>query len=123
MIEKTPPAAPAEERCTNCGTLFEEVKTHYRMGCPQCYTEFSDKGGKLEGLLRGIHGKWIHKESTRKGERDHYTDADFRLEMNIQDLEERMKQLVTEENFEEAAQVRDDLKRLQTERNQRQLHE
>lgn len=122
MIEKAPPPV-SEESCSNCGTAFEEVKTHYKMGCPQCYTDFSDKGGKLEGLLRGIHGKWIHKESSRKNERENYSDADFRLEMNIQDLEERMKQLVTEENFEEAARVRDDLKRLQTERTQRQLHE
>ena len=122
MIDK-PTSATVEDRCPNCGTLFEEVKTHFRMGCPQCYTEFSDKGGKLEGLLRGIHGKWIHKESARKGERDNYTDQDFRLEINIQDLEERMKQMVAEENFEEAAGVRDELKRLQAERTERELHE
>ncbi|MGH8104422.1 MAG: UvrB/UvrC motif-containing protein, partial [bacterium] len=109
--------------CATCGTSFEEVKTHYKMGCSDCYNNFSDKGGKLEGLLRGIHGKWIHKESARKGDRDGYTDADFRLEMNIQDLEERMKQLVTDESFEEAATVRDELKGLQTERNRRTLHE
>ncbi len=108
-----------EERCPYCGVTLEEVKNQYKVGCAFCYTYFSDKGGKLESILRGIHGKYTYKEPIPSHSQENFTEEDFRLELTIRDLEERMKELVAEENYEEAAAVRDELKKLQEERTRR----
>lgn len=95
-------AGSAEVRCPRCGFTQADFKKAGRFGCPDCYRTFA-KG--LEGLLKSMH----------KGTR-HVGKVPAALR-RVEDTRERIKQLqkklakaIAEENFEQAAVLRDAIK-------------
>ncbi len=97
-------AGGAELRCPKCGFTQADLKKSGRLGCAYCYTTFAEG---LEGLLKSMH----------KGPR-HMGKVPATLQQS-QDLSERMKGLqkklaraIEEENFEQAAVLRDEIKQL-----------
>lgn len=95
-------ASPAV--CKGCGMTVSELSRTGRMGCGECYRTFR---GQAEAMLKKIHGSSQHIEKTpmvkteapRKEEKD---------ELTI--LREALKQAILEENFEEAAILRDKIR-------------
>ena len=88
----------AEElQCNICGTTFSELQKSGLVGCPECYSIFSDYLSK--------HKIKSYKKSfrTQKG-------IEF-----IERLERKLKKAVESEDFEEAAQLRDKIKDLEKE--------
>jgi protein arginine kinase activator len=95
-------AGGAELKCPKCGFTQADFKKAGRLGCAECYTTFAEG---LEGLLKTMHN----------GIR-HVGKAPLALQQN-RDLTERLKGLqkklakaIEEENFEQAAQLRDEIK-------------
>src|SRR6201988_1402174 len=91
-----------DARCPKCGFTQADFKKAGRLGCAECYTTFAEG---LEGLLKTMH----------KGIR-HIGKVPQSLQQN-KDLTERLKTLrkkldkaVEEENFEQAALLRDEIK-------------
>src|ERR1700722_1008659 len=91
-----------ELKCPRCGFTQADFKKAGRLGCSECYKTFADG---LEGLLKTMH----------KGTR-HVGKVPLALQQN-RDLSERLKSLqkklakaVDEENFEQAALLRDEIK-------------
>jgi protein arginine kinase activator len=89
-------------RCPKCGLSFEDFKRVGRLGCGECYDAFKDG---LAPLLRKIHGSSRHagnipKEATNNGKIFKKTDSNS-------DLEEKLKTAINNEEFEEAARLRD----------------
>ncbi len=93
--------------CDNCGLSFQQITQLGRLGCSECYSQFNDK---LEPLLRRIHGSSRHlgKIPLRRG-------GSIRLRQEIEDLRSKLQNLITSEEFEEAAKVRDEIRRLEQE--------
>ncbi len=91
--------------CSKCGLSFEQITQTGRLGCNECYSEFADK---LEPLLRRIHGGGQHvgKVPLRRG-------GSIRQRKEIEQLRARMQQLITREEFEQAAQIRDQIRSLE----------
>jgi protein arginine kinase activator len=94
----------AEVKCPKCGFTQADFKKAGRLGCPECYTTFAEG---LEGLLKSMH----------KGTR-HTGKVPLALQQN-RDLSDRLKLLqkklakaVEEENFEQAALLRDEIKQM-----------
>ncbi len=91
------------DHCPVCNTSWEQIRTSQKVGCPMCYQYFSDAGGKMEQLLRTIHQKYIHKE----GRKIHLnlSEEDLILQSRLLRLEEELRHLVEEEDYEKAAEM------------------
>jgi len=90
--------------CPGCGMSYAEFKRLGKLGCAECYTTFHDQ---LQPLIRRIHGAVQHVgKSTKAGRKK----AQERL--NIQRLRKDLEQAIVAEDYERAAALRDQLKRL-----------
>jgi len=96
---------PSTKTCPNCGMSFADIRQTGKLGCSECYSAF-DK--ELEPTLRRIHGnsKHVGKIPARGGER-------VLIKKQIKELKFRLQQLIAEENYEKAAELRDKIKELE----------
>ena len=96
-----------EEKCPTCGSPFEDIVRTGMMGCADCYDTFYEK---LKPSLYRIHGRASHVGKTSSS----YDAVSARKE-RIRELSEQMKEAVATENFERAAEIRDEIKSLKGE--------
>ena len=94
-------------QCARCGLLYSAFKETGRRGCAECYTAFQFQ---LRPLLRRIHGDTRHKG--KKPVKDH---AGATRSRQIQRLHDELQRAVEREDFESAAGVRDEIRRLERE--------
>lgn len=93
------------QKCPVCGFSQADFKKTGRLGCATCYETFSEG---LQSLLKGMHKGTMHVGKVpgrmmRTIERD--------LEMKT--LHHDLRKAVTEENYESAAQIRDQIKNIE----------
>ena len=94
-------------QCPACGLLYSQFRETGRVGCAECYQAFKYQ---LHPLLRRIHGKveCLAKRPPRTG-------GDESRARQIQRLHDELQRLVEHEEFERAAAIRDEIRRLQSE--------
>ena len=97
--------AQAGPTCDSCGISYVEFRNHGRFGCAHDYDAFK---AELLPLLESIHGEVKHLGKTPR--RLPRTQS---AQVELASLRRRLQQLVTEENYEEAARVRDRIKELE----------
>ncbi|WP_128896466.1 UvrB/UvrC motif-containing protein [Longirhabdus pacifica] len=92
-------------RCENCGLTYHQFRKVGRFGCSQCYTYFSDH---LDPLFRRVHGTTTHvgKVPSRSAGKIKYA-------RKIDVLKKKMQSNIENEQFEEAAQIRDQIKEIE----------
>ncbi|MCG2710725.1 MAG: UvrB/UvrC motif-containing protein [Candidatus Omnitrophica bacterium] len=94
-------------KCENCNMTYEDFRKIGRLGCSQCYEIFKES---LEPLLKKVHGSLQH---LGKGpERD---DAGFQAKKKLQNLHLKLQKAIQNEAFEEAANIRDKIKKMEKE--------
>ncbi len=94
-------------RCPLCGLTYEEFRKRGRLGCANCYDTFRNV---ILPLLKKIHGSVRHMgKSIFPQEKSSY-------EARIKDLHQRLERAINLEEYEEAARLRDEIKRLERER-------
>ncbi|KNF07983.1 UvrB/UvrC protein [Gottschalkia purinilytica] len=93
--------------CDTCGMPYGKFRQLGKFGCSDCYRSFKEK---LNPLLKRIHGhdKHVGKIPKKAGKL-------IRIKKDIEDLKNKLDILVQNEEFEEAAEIRDEIKRLQKE--------
>ncbi len=91
--------------CTNCGMSFADIRQTGKLGCSECYKAFDTE---LEPTLRRIHGNSNHvgKIPVRGGEK-------VFLKKEMGELKSKLQQAIKEENYEQAAEIRDKIKGLE----------
>jgi protein arginine kinase activator len=104
-IDRDAPLATAlEARCPGCGATLRDFRETGRVGCAECYTEFDPP---LRELLRRLHGS------------THHTGRRFAANAEVStggagpsalDLRERLRRAIEGEQFEIAAELRDQLR-------------
>lgn len=94
------------ERCENCGLTYDQFTQGGKLGCSQCYRVFRDK---LDPLLNRIHSSGVHK-----GKVPDRAGGKLKVEREIEALKYELRELVSREEFEKAAEVRDKIKELET---------
>ena len=99
---EAPPVGPT---CDQCGISYLEFRNQGRFGCPHDYDVFK---AELLPLLESIHGDVRHMGKTPR--RLPRTQS---AQVELTTLRRRLQQLVNEENYEEAARVRDRIKELE----------
>ena len=91
--------------CENCHTTFDSFEKTGILGCSQCYTYLRDG---IKPLLKRIHGKVQHTASNGES----FIKMNKR-EMEIQKLQKELNNAVKLENYERAAEIRDQIKEMQ----------
>ncbi len=93
--------------CPSCNSSFSDLQKTAKAGCPECYKTFGDK---LSATIRSIHGNAKHtgRAPAKFGE-------SREKETKINELKSRLKDAISEENFELAASLRDEIRSLEKE--------
>lgn len=96
----------AKLKCRKCGLTYEDFKKIGRLGCGECYTVFRDA---LLPLLKRIHGSSqnVGKAPTKK------VVKMVKSKNELQELKERLQKAIQNEQFEEAARLRDKIRELE----------
>jgi protein arginine kinase activator len=94
-----------QKECPVCGIKFVEFRNSGRLGCPHDYQEFREE---LAPLLENIHGEIRHCGKTpRRLPQNQQTQSEL-----IQ-LRKQLQQAVNREAYEEAARIRDRIRRIE----------
>lgn len=91
--------------CPNCGFSQADFKKTGRMGCSECYQVFAEG---LEGLLKAMHKGTQHVGKVPQGmlPQKHKDDR-------IEALQRQLASSIENEDYEEAAKIRDELRQLE----------
>lgn len=95
-----------DTQCTFCGLTFRDFRDTGRLGCPDCYSTFESH---LRSLLRRIHGGTAHVGKV-------YLPPDpsiGEMEKRMQGLRRKLQRAVDTEDFERAAELRDQIRSLE----------
>lgn len=111
-------AGAKSELCEKCGSSFDDIIRSGMVGCADCYSRFYDR---LLPSIQRIHGRTGHVGKTPI----EYTKVEdvpakeekkeLSAEDKIKNLEAQMQRAVEEQNFEQAAALRDEIKKLKGE--------
>lgn len=93
-----------ETKCARCGFSQADFKKSGRLGCPECYQTFAEG---LEGLLKTMHKGTRHAGKVPEALRANREQSD-RLKL----LQKKLAKAIEDENFEQAAQLRDEIKQI-----------
>lgn len=104
-------SAVAARRCECCGASFSDIAENGRVGCSECYKVFYND---LLPYLKRVHGATEHVGKRPSRAQLIVTKNDD----SIESLRDKLNLLVREERFEEAAVIRDKIKKAEQEGNQ-----
>lgn len=104
------PSASSETACSFCGLTFAAFRETGRLGCPHCYASFEPH---LRNLLRRIHGGTQHVGKVYLPPDPTATEREKRLE----GLKRKLQRAVDSEDFERAAELRDQIRTLEPSHN------
>lgn len=119
-------------KCKNCGYTFDDIVNTGKLGCEDCYDVFEDKLDtiikKIQGANRhvGRIGKLLNESNSNEGsikngnvKEDIKTTDELQKdskanskEMEIERLQRKLKNAIKEERYEDAAKIRDEIKKL-----------
>jgi protein arginine kinase activator len=126
----------SEETCAQCGMTFDDFRKSGRLGCDLCYDTFQES---LLSIIEQIHRSTQHKGKVPSGFHETekkippkkpkvtpdeiipakeivapqpQADSAEVIKKKIQSLEQELKNVIASENFEKAALLRDELKKL-----------
>ncbi|MFH1066438.1 MAG: UvrB/UvrC motif-containing protein [bacterium] len=91
-----------EVKCPKCDYTQEQLQKTGRMGCAECYETFKD-------LLRGFF-KDFHRAAHHCGKKPARQIGLIGEEQHLKDLQKELETSISEEKFEKAAWLRDQIK-------------
>jgi len=94
-----------EQACPVCGISFREFRSQGRLGCPNDYVSFE---AQLEPLILNIHGEKEHVGKTPKR-----APRGSEKRTQLIRLRREMTDAVTDENYERASKLRDEIRRIE----------
>lgn len=107
-------------KCKSCGYTFEEIANTGKLGCGDCYEVFEER---LDPIIRRIQGanrhvgrvgkiidNKINQKITKKSNEKENNGNPIK-ENELEKLKQELKQAIKEERYEEAAKLRDEIKK------------
>jgi len=94
-----------ESACPVCSTTISQFQSSGRFGCPECYTTFRDD---VQGLVEKIHDSSQHVGKVPKR-----VSSEISLQKDIRQLQVELKRAVRREDYEKAAAIRDDIRKME----------
>jgi len=104
-MEKASQLAEKKEvgKCRTCGIEFNEFRKMGRLGCGDCYKSFRNQ---LLPLIKRVQGGTAHA-----GKISRRTGSNVRAKKRIEQLRIKLKRAIELEAYEEAAELRDEIKK------------
>lgn len=111
-------------QCDHCGMTYQDFAQNGKFGCSHCYDTFE---GTLDSLFQNIHGSSVHtgrksqltqeerksvKEDIEKMKKEDKKQPNNEKESQLENLNKQLKQAIQEERYEDAAKIRDEIKKL-----------
>lgn len=105
-------------KCESCGYTFEDIANTGKFGCGNCYKTFEDRIDPILKRIQGANkhvgrlGKVLENHVDMKAEK---TDNEKQNEQDtkLQKLQEELKHAIKEERYEDAAKLRDEIKKIE----------
>ena len=99
-----------EKRCPVCGATFSDIANSGKAGCAECYNTFKSE---LLPYLKRVHG------STKRTGKipDNVCVTPDPQKDGTEELREELKRLIAEENYEQAAVIRDKIRETEAQNN------
>jgi len=94
-------------KCPNCNLTYADFKKVGRLGCGECYNAFRKY---LAPLLKRIHGSNQHVGKSPFKEKTILKPG--RKNTDLDGLKAQMQKAIQREDFEEAARLRDQIKKI-----------
>ena len=95
--------------CHKCGFTYDDFKSTGKLGCDECYKTFRSD---LLAILKNIQGSIRH---TGKVPQRNLSQMSF--QNKITSLQNELRRAIDSEEYEEAARLRDEIKKLKGENN------
>ena len=103
-----------ELKCDNCNMTYDEFTREGKFGCEECYDAFSTK---IDSLLKRLHGsnKYIGRKALNAGStkkiKDKTEAKENTKEAKLEKLQKDLKKAIADERYEDAAKIRDEIKK------------
>lgn len=97
----------ATRRCECCGASFSDIAQSGKVGCSECYEVFKEQ---LLPSLGRLHGKTVHV-----GKVPNEQEVTENVSDKIEILRKSLNEAIKNEEFEKAAELRDEIKALEGE--------
>lgn len=98
-------------QCEHCSMTYKQFLQVGRFGCAHCYEAFKEQ---IKPILRRLHsGNWTHNGKIPKR-----IGGTIHLRKNIEELKQSLKDSITQEEFEAAAEIRDQIRSLEKQLNE-----
>jgi len=94
-----------QQSCPFCGVTFYEFRSQGRLGCPHDYVCFKEQ---LEPLILNIHGETEHV-----GKTPNRCPHGMQVRTQLIRLRREMKEAITEEDYERASELRDEIRHIE----------
>ncbi len=101
------------EVCNMCGMTYEEFKQTSRLGCAGCYQAFRPQ---MEVVLKNIQVSNVHD-----GKIPNKSGAVLLYKKELKSLKSALNKAISDEEYEEAARLRDRIKELQANNNDKDV--
>lgn len=108
LLQAQKPSArkqPPGISCPDCGMTLRDFRQRGRLGCPKDYEVF---GAQLHDLLERIHGGARHV-----GRGPHHDETTTLRRKRLDQLQQALASAIRDEDYEEAAKLRDEIKSLE----------
>ena len=119
-----------ELKCDQCGYTFDDIANTGKLGCGNCYDVFEQR---LDPIIRRIQGanhhvgrtgKIIDSKVEEKMERNAREKSESTVQKQtegnkpnkLEKFQEQLKQAIKEERYEDAAKLRDEIKKIEKEK-------
>ena len=99
------PEEVSAKACQTCGMTYDDFRKVGRLGCSDCYGTFKRS---LGSLLKRIHGSPIHL-----GKSPARLVKPAKAKSELAELKRKLEHAINSEEFEEAARLRDQIRRME----------
>jgi len=96
----------SRKSCPRCGMTLKELKSRHTFGCNECFSTFASE---IRSMIRREFGDVSHA-----GKYPRRIETYKAYLMDMQELKRRLARAVKEEDYEEAAQLRDRIEELKS---------
>ena len=90
--------------CEQCGMTYQEFQKLGMLGCANCYQAFKTP---MTALLQRVHGNTQHAGRVPGG-----VHSGTSIRMNIDRLKQKLQRAIADEEYEQAAKLRDSIRAL-----------
>lgn len=106
-----------ELKCDNCNMTYDEFAQEGKFGCDKCYDTFSSK---IDSLLKRLHGssnyvgrKALNSNLNNDIKSEEKASKKTEEESELEKLQNDLKKAIKDERYEDAAKIRDEIKKIE----------